>query len=152
VEEQGDLVAAYHKRLFSGNNAQEVTYARAWSSWENALASIDSNGVSGEAPAEYARAFARLENHYFVNDGFLSADQQILKNIHKIAHIPSVIVQGRFDMICPPISAYKLAQSWPNADLRMIGRAGHALSEQGISNALVSAMDDLGAKPEALRL
>jgi len=152
VEEQGDLVAAYHKRLFSGNNAQEATYARAWSSWENALASIDSNGVSGEAPAEYARAFARLENHYFVNDGFLSADQQILKNIHKIAHIPSVIVQGRFDMICPPISAYKLAQSWPNADLRMIGRAGHALSEQGISNALVSAMDDLGAKPEALRL
>lgn len=152
VEEQGDLVAAYHKRLFSGNNAQEVTYARAWSSWENALASIDSNGVSGEAPAEYARAFARLENHYFVNDGFLSADQQILKNIHKIAHIPSVIVQGRFDMICPPISAYTLAQSWPNADLRMIGRAGHALSEQGISNALVSAMDDLGAKPEALRL
>lgn len=151
-DEQGDLVSAYHKRLFSGSHAQEVTYARAWANWENALASIDSNGVTGDAPSEYARAFARLENHYFVNDGFLSAEQQILSNIDKIAHIPAVIVQGRFDMICPPVSAYKLAKNWPSADLRMIGRAGHALSEQGITSALVAAMDAFGAKPEVLKL
>jgi proline iminopeptidase len=150
--EQDDLVAAYHKRLFSGNHAQEVIYARAWANWENALASIDSNGMTGDAPSEYARAFARLENHYFVNDGFLSVDQQILNNLDKIAHIPAVIVQGRFDMICPPISAHKLAKNWDAADLHMVGRAGHALSEQGITSALVSAMDRFGAHFEALNL
>ncbi|MDG1862461.1 MAG: prolyl aminopeptidase [Yoonia sp.] len=151
-EERGDLVAAYHKGLFSGDRSSEMTHARAWANWENALASIDSNGITGEAPSEYVRAFARLENHYFVNDGFLSEDQQILNQMDKIAHIPAVIVQGRYDMICPPVSAYKLASRWPAARLAMIGRAGHALSEFGISAELVRSMDAIGAAPEALRL
>lgn len=151
-DERGDLVAAYHKRLFSGDRAIEMKYARAWANWENALASIDSNGVTGEAPSDYARAFARLENHYFVNDGFLSEGQQILAQMDKISHIPAVIVQGRYDMICPPVSAYMLASKWPRARLAMVGRAGHALSEFGISAELVSSMDALGASPEALGL
>lgn len=141
--ERGDMIAAYHKRLFSGNMPEEIKYARAWSAWENALASVYSSGSGGEAPGDYARAFARLENHYFINGGFLDYDGQILDQMDRIAHIPGVIVQGRYDMICPPRKAWELARSWPNAELRMIRNAGHALSEPGISAELVRVMDEL---------
>lgn len=151
-DEQDDFIAAYHRRLFSGDLAIETRYARAWASWENALASIDSDGITGESPAEYARAFSRLENHYFAQNGFLGADQQILDRMHLVAHIPGVIVQGRFDMICPPESAYALAQKWPSAKLKMIPRAGHALSEPRISAELVNAMDQFASQKELLGL
>ncbi|MCE8507369.1 prolyl aminopeptidase [Ruegeria pomeroyi] len=141
--ERGDMIAAYHKRLFSGEMAQEIRYARAWSAWENALASIHSNGTTGESPGDYARAFARLENHYFINDGFLEFDGQILANMGRISHIPGHIVQGRYDMICPPSSAWKLSELWPSCELRMIRNAGHALSEPGISAELVRIMDGI---------
>lgn len=143
AEERGDMIAAYHKRLFSGNKSEEVTYAKAWSTWENALASVRSTGAGGDSPAEYARAFARLENHYFSNGGFLEDDGQILDQIGRLKHIPGTIVQGRYDMICPPVTAYNLAKAWGNADLRMIPVAGHALSEPGISAELVRIMDGL---------
>ena len=139
--ERGDLIGAYHKRLFSGDRATEVRYGRAWSNWENGLASVHSNGSVGESPGEYARAFARLENHYFLNNGFLDVDGQILANMGRISHLPGVIVQGRYDMICPPTSAWKLSELWPNAELRMVRNAGHAMSEPGISAELVRAMD-----------
>ena len=151
-DERDDLIAAYHRRLFSGDKVQEVRYARAWAAWENALAAIGSDGVTGESPADYARAFSRLENHYFQNGGFLGEDQQILACLDRIAHIPAVIVQGRYDMICPPVSAYRLAENWPNARLHMIGRAGHALSEPGISAELVRTMDRFASNPKALGL
>lgn len=150
--ERSNLISAYHKRLFSGDQSTEIRYARAWAAWENALASISSDGVTGESPSDYARAFSRIENHYFFNHGFLDESQQILARMCKISHIPAVIVQGRFDMICPPTSAYELAQKWPSARLHMVGRAGHALSEPGISAALVQAMDDFGEQVDALRL
>lgn len=140
-DEQGDMIAAYHKRLFSGDRPTEIKYARAWAQWENALASIQSSGHGGEAPGEYARAFARLENHYFTHGAFLDYDGQILDRINRIAHIPGVIVQGRYDMICPPENAWKLARNWPNAELKMVRHAGHALSEPGISAELVRTMD-----------
>ncbi len=136
-----DTITAYHKRLFSGDRATEILYARAWSSWENALASIHSNGSTGESPGEYARAFARLENHYFMNGGFLEKDGQILDRMDRIAHIPGHIVQGRYDMICPPQAAWNLADRWSNAELKMVRQAGHALSEPGISAELVRIMD-----------
>lgn len=148
--ERGNLISAYHSRLFSGDQRIETRFAKAWSSWENALASIDSDGISGESPADYARAFARLENHYFQNNGFLNDDQQILNRMSKIAHIPGVIVQGRFDMICPPKSAYELENAWPEARLVLIGRAGHALSEPGISAELVRTMDAFGSSENTL--
>ena len=141
ADEQDDLIAAYNRRLFSGDLSQETRYGRAWSAWENALASIHSNGASGESPGDYARAFARLENHYFINNGFLEFDGQIKAHMGRIAHIPGVIVQGRYDMICPPHSAYELATLWPAAELKMIRNAGHALSEPGISAELVRFMD-----------
>jgi proline iminopeptidase len=142
-DEQHDMIAAYHKRLFSGDLQTEIKYARAWAQWENALASVQSNGHGGEAPGEYARAFSRLENHYFTHAAFLDYDGQILDRIQRIAHIPGVIVQGRYDMICPPENAWKLARAWPNAELKMVRNAGHALSEPGISAELVRAMDRL---------
>ncbi|MDF1854989.1 prolyl aminopeptidase [Pseudooceanicola sp.] len=139
--ERDDLIAAYHKRLFSGDMAEEVRYGRAWSQWENALASIASNGQGGEPPGDYARAFARLENHYFSHAGFLAEDGHILNRMDRIADIPGIIVQGRYDMICPPRMAYELAARWPRSELRMIPNAGHALSEPEISAELVRAMN-----------
>lgn len=143
-DEHDDFIGAYHRRLFSGDRLLEMRFAVAWSGWENALASVYSNGRSAAAPGEYARAFARLENHYFAHGGFLESDGWILENVDRISHIPAVIVQGRYDMICPPKSAYDLAQGWPNAELRMVRNAGHALSEPGISAELVRAMDQIG--------
>lgn len=142
-DERGDMIAAYHSRLFGGDLREEIKFAQAWSAWENALASVNSSGYGGEAPGDYARAFARLENHYFVNAGFLSEDGWILNNVDRISEIPGIIVQGRYDMICPPQRAWELAQAWQNVELKMIRNAGHALSEPGISAALVSAMDTI---------
>ena len=144
--ERSDMIAAYHKRLFSGDLDEEVRYGRAWSAWENALASVHSNGQSGESPGDYARAFARLENHYFINSGFLDYDGQILANMDRISHIPGVIVQGRYDMICPPSSAWRLNELWPNAELKMVRNAGHALSEPGLSAELVRTMDRIAGE------
>jgi proline iminopeptidase len=145
-DERDDLIAAYNRRLFSGDITQEVRFARAWSSWENALASVHSAGNGGEAPGDYARAFARLENHYFSNAGFLEFDGQILAHAGRIKHIPGTIVQGRYDMICPPESAYALAKAWPGGELKMVRNAGHALSEPGISAELVRTMDRIAEK------
>ncbi|MBC7137524.1 MAG: prolyl aminopeptidase [Defluviimonas sp.] len=142
-DERGDLIAAYHRRLFCGDHAIEARHAGIWAHWENALASIDHVPLPGEAPSDYARAFARLENHYFANAAFLEEDGQILRQRRRIEHIPASIVQGRYDMICPPVSAWKLAEGWPRARLRMVPAAGHALSEPGISAELVRVMNSL---------
>lgn len=140
-EERDDLIKAYNKRLFSGDVIQETRFARAWAGWENALASIHSEGFVGESPAEYARAFARLENHYFTHRGFLEEDAQILRDAGRLSGVPGTIVQGRYDMICPPVSAFALSEKWARAELRMIGLSGHALSEPRISAELVRVMD-----------
>ena len=142
-DERDDLIAAYHRRLFSGDLMQETRFARIWASWENTLASISNDGPAGESPAEYARAFARLENHYFINGGFLETDGQILKSIAALRDVPGTIVQGRYDMICPPVSAHRLAQAWDASRLALIPRAGHALSEPGISAQLVRTTNAL---------
>ncbi len=141
--ERDDLIAAYARRLFTGDVASETRFARAWASWENSLASIRNDGPVGDSPAEFARAFARLENHYFSNLGFLEHDGWIEANLDKISHIPGVVVQGRYDMICPPVVAFRLKERWKSASLRIIPRAGHALSEPGISAELVRTTDGL---------
>ena len=141
--ERKDMIGAYHRRLFSGNLVEETRFGRIWAQWENALASIQNEGALGESPAEYARAFARLENHYFRHGGFLESDGWILQERKRIEHIPATIIQGRYDMVCPPQSAWKLADGWAKCRLQMIGLAGHALSEPGISEALVRTMDQI---------
>ena len=141
--ERKNLIAAYHARLFSGNLMEETRFARIWANWENALASVHHDGPVGESPGEYARAFSRLENHYFHAAGFLEEDGWILREKHRITHLPAHIIQGRYDMICPPTSAWKLAEGWDRCHLTMIPLAGHALSEPGISAGLVRVMDSL---------
>lgn len=151
-DERGDLIAAYHRRLFSGDLIVETRYARAWAAWENALASFQTDGATGESPADYARAFARLENHYFIHNGFLDSDDHILSRVGRIAHIPGTIVQGRYDMICPPASAWRLSEAWRKGELKLVGQAGHALSEPGISAELVDVMNRLRRQRRALDL
>lgn len=142
-DEHDDLIGAYHRRLFSGDLAMETRFARAWASWENTLASMANDGPGGDSPAEYARAFARLENHYFSHAGFLEHDGWIEAYLDALKGVPGTIVQGRYDMICPPASAHRLHKAWPESRLVFIPRAGHALSEPGISAELVRTMDSL---------
>lgn len=151
-EEHDDLIKAYNSRLFSRDKAVQELFAKAWAGWENALASIDNSGRHVDSPAQYALAFAKLENHYFTHGAFLDADQQILENMPKIAHIPASIVQGRLDMICPPASAWALHTRWPSSDLRMIHKAGHALSEPGIAAELLHVMERLKRQRGTLML
>ena len=150
IEERGDLIAAYHKRLFSDDRDTQIRFAHAWSLWENALASIYNAGPVGTPPADYALAFARLENHYFANAGFLDRDNWIVENLPSISHIPASIVQGRFDMVCPPTSAWKVAKAMPLAELEMVPMSGHALSEPEITAALVQVMNRLRRKQDLL--
>ncbi len=148
-EDRHQPIAAYHRLLFCGDLATETRAARAWSAWENALASVFNQGQWSEGPQEYSRAFARLENHYFFNHGFLEQDGWIVKNRARIEGIGATIVQGRYDMVCPPVSSWKLAQGWDLADLQIVPLAGHALSEPGISERLVAATNRLRDEAES---
>ena len=139
--ERHDMIAAYHRRLFSDDLGRQGRYAQPWLMWENALAGLQSPAIS-HAPSDYARAFARLENHYFINRCFLD-EGQLLRDRHRIEHVPAVIVQGRYDMVCPPRSAWRLAEDWPGCDLRLVPASGHALSEPRISAELVQVMNAL---------
>jgi len=142
-EEQEDVIYSYHKKLFHSDEGEQTKFARAWTEWESALATMGSKNTGGITPAAYARAFARIENHYFINKGFLNKDDIILSNMYKIDQIPGTIIHGRYDMICPPLSAFKLHNAWEASKLHIIKNAGHSLSEEGISSALVSVMDNL---------
>ncbi|MEO0386824.1 MAG: prolyl aminopeptidase, partial [Pseudomonadota bacterium] len=104
--ERDDLIGAYHKRLFGQDEAEQTRFARAWAGWESALASLSSNGQRGAPSGSYSRAFARLENHYFIHGGFIEPGQ-ILRDIDRLSGIPGYIVQGRYDMICPPVTAQR---------------------------------------------
>lgn len=141
-EERGDVIEAYHRRLFSGDPVVEGRFAKLWSEWENALATVERRGFI-DAPIEYARAFARLENHYFRNGCFLDRDGQLLDDLWKMAGIRGTIVQGQFDMICPPGTAWNLHRNWPGSTFELVPLAGHALSEPGITRELVHVMDQL---------
>jgi len=141
--ERHDLIGAYHRRLFGEDEGERVRFARAWAGWESALAVLDPGEARGHPSAGYALAFARLENHYFSNGGFLDGDGHVLRHMDRIAHVPGHIVQGRYDMICPPHTAWRLHAAWPGSTLRMVTGAGHALSEPGISAELVAVMDRL---------
>ncbi|MFV0382397.1 prolyl aminopeptidase [Paracoccus sp. (in: a-proteobacteria)] len=141
LPERDDPIAAYHRRLFCDDPEEQSRHATPWLIWENALAGLQTTAASHAAP-EYARAFARLENHYFVNRCFLE-EGQLLRDRHLIEHIPAVIVQGRYDMVCPPGTAWELAKGWKCCDLRLIPASGHALSEPLISAELVRIMNFL---------
>ena len=140
-DERGDLIAAYVRRVIEGDEATQLKFARPWVRWETSTAVLRPPKGPGLVNGNYARAFARIEAHYFSNNGWLRQDNQILAEMDRIAHIPGVIVQGRYDVICPPSTAVGVAAKWPKAELVVIDDAGHALSEPGITSALIEATD-----------
>ena len=149
-DERGDLIAAYGRRLFGGCGSELSTFARAWFDWENTASTLQDHGPSNAPSDAYVQAFARIENHYFVNRGFLDRDDWIMTGMDEIRDVPGQIIHGRYDMICPPVTAYRLASHWPAASLKFV-EAGHALSEPAISsevlkvtNALRSRFSELG--------
>jgi proline iminopeptidase len=142
-EERGDLVSAFHKRLTSPNREIRLNAARAWARWEGETISIA--GASA-LPARFnddrfVEAFARIENHYFINRGFFEHDGWLLQQVARLRHIPCSITHGRYDMCTPLASAWALKQAWPEAQLNIIADAGHSSIEPGIVDALVRATD-----------
>ncbi len=146
--ERGDMVSAYHKRLTSDDPAVRVEAARAWSIWEGSTSKLffDSDSIEKFADPEFALAFARIECHYFMNNSFFPTNNYLIENVAKIRQIPAVIVQGRYDVVCPMTSAWDLHRAWPEAELRIIQDAGHSISEPGIIDALVDATDQFAVR------
>ncbi len=146
--ERGDMVRAYYKRLTSRNKKTLVRAARAWSIWEGATSYLrtDPASLAQFRQSAYAAAFARIECHYFINRGFLRRDSQLLDDVGRIRDIPAVIVQGRYDVICPMRSAWHLHRAWPEAELRIVPDAGHSAFDPGNTRELVRATDAF-AKP-----
>ena len=142
--ERDDLIAAYYRRLTSPDENEQTRFARPWVRWESATASLRPTR-GGLLDAGHARAFARIECHYFYHRGWLERDDQILAGMERIARIPGVIVQRRYDIICPPVAAIRLSESWPAGALRLIDDAGHALSEPGIARELLRATEQYAA-------
>ena len=142
--ERHDLVSAYYQRLTGDDEFTRMQAAKAWSLWEGRTATLTSSQrvVDHFGSAHTALSLARIECHYFVNHSFLS-DNQLLNNTDKLADIPAVIVQGRYDMICPMESAWELHQAWPGSILKIIPDAGHSASEPGIVSELVHATDEM---------
>jgi proline iminopeptidase len=140
--ERHDLVTAYHLRLTSEDEAVRLEAARAWSMWEGSTSrlEVDPALVARTSEPRFAEAFARIECHYFVNRGFLE-EGQLLRDVGRIRDIPGVIVQGRYDVVCPPKSAWDLHRAWPEAELHLIGAAGHSALEEGTAASLVAATD-----------
>jgi len=144
--ERGDLMSAYHRRLTSTDAKTRTDAARAWSVWEGATSFLwqDKSHIESSAEDEFALAFARIECHYFVNGGFFEHDDQLLRNVDRIRNIPTVIVQGRYDVVCPLRSAWDLHRAWPEADLRIVQDAGHSAFEPGNMHELLEATDRFG--------
>lgn len=143
LEERHDLISAYHRRLTSADPAVRVEAARRWAGWEGATSKLvpDPAMAAHYEEDEYALAFARIESHYFVNGGFLECDDQLLRDIDRIRHIPAVIVQGRYDVVCPPDSAWALHRAWPEAQLVITADSGHSAFDAPNHRALVAATD-----------
>lgn len=147
--ERDNLVMAYYRRLTSDDPATQVAAARAWAIWEASTSKLSQDpGMMERFGADaFALAFARIECHYFVNRGFFDQDDQLLRQVNRIRHIPGVIVQGRYDVVCPPITAWELHRAWPEAEFHLIQEAGHSALEPGIVDALISATDRFASQP-----
>jgi proline iminopeptidase len=145
--ERGDLMAAYRRRLTGSDEKIKAECARIWSTWEGETITLlpepETSGRFGQD--DYAIAFARIENHYFVHGGWLE-EGQLIRDAGKLAAIPGVIVHGRYDMPCPLRYAWELHKAWPGADFHLIEGAGHAYSEPGILDQLIRATDRFAGK------
>jgi proline iminopeptidase len=144
IGERGDLISAYYRRLTSDDENVRLEAARIWSSWEGATSHLKPSRerINSTTASRFALAFARIECHYFVHGGFFEYDDQLLRNVDTIQHIPCVIVHGRYDVICPLGNARDLHRAWPEADLRISPNAGHSAFEPGNRHALLEATDE----------
>ncbi len=142
--ERHDLVAAYYKRLTHADEKIRLEAAQAWSKWEAATSRliVSKSAIDEFNEPEYALSFARIECHYFMNNAFFSSNNWILENVQRIRHIPGVIVQGRYDVVCPARSAWDLHKAWPEARLIIVPDSGHAAAESGTKAALIEATDN----------
>ncbi|MSO75292.1 MAG: prolyl aminopeptidase [Alphaproteobacteria bacterium] len=145
--ERGDLLEAYHRRLVDPDPLVHMPAARAWSRYEGACSTLRHNPrtVSALTGDTAALALARIEAHYFVNDLFLEPDQ-LIRDLPRIRHLPCTIVQGRYDIVCPPVTAERLATTWPEAQYTLVEDAGHSAMEPGTRSALVAATERLKAR------
>ncbi len=141
--ERHDLISAYHRRLTSDDEATRLAAARAWSVWEGSTSFLhqDPGFINAHEDAQFALAFARIECHYFVNGGFFEVEDQLLRDAHRIKDIPGIIVQGRYDVVCPMQSAWELHKAWPKAELAINPASGHSAFEPENIDALVRATD-----------
>jgi proline iminopeptidase len=141
-EERDDLLVAYHSRLTGVDELARMAAAKAWSIWEGRTATLLANPDirAHFADPHLALSLARIECHYFVNQAFLRPNQ-LIDDAPRLAGIPGVAVQGRYDLICPMRSAWELTRAWPDAELRVVPDAGHSAFEPGIRSALVEATD-----------
>ena len=141
--ERGDMLGAYHRRLTSEDEAVRLQAAKTWSIWEASALKLlpDQDLVDQFSEPKLALSLARIECHYFVNNCFFQTDNYLVENVGRIREIPAVIVQGRYDIVCPLMSAWELHKAWPEAEFRVIADAGHSVSEPGIASALVEATD-----------
>ncbi len=146
--ERGDLLHAYYRRLTSPDIEVQRAAARIWSVWEGRTSCLIPNAeiIARTGGSEFSLAFARIEAHYFVHDAWLAGERALLANVDRIRHIPAVIVQGRYDVVCPVKSAWDLHEAWPESELHIVPDAGHAASEPGIVHELVSATDRFAAE------
>lgn len=142
--ERGDLVSAYYKRLTEPEHERErLHFAKEWSLWEGSTVTLvpDDEQRAHSVDPVFAIAFARIEAHYFINGGFLEHDNQILRDAGRLMNIPTIIIQGRYDSICPPTSAFELSKAMPWAKLKIVPVAGHSAFEPAIQHELICATD-----------
>jgi proline iminopeptidase len=140
--ERSDLIGAYRKRLTGADPEAQLACARAWSVWEGQTIRLlpDAVNAAHHAQDAFSLAFARIENHYFVHEGWMEQGQ-LLRDAGKLAEVPGVIVQGRYDVCTPVRSAWDLHRAWPQADFQLVPDAGHAYNEPGILSRLIEATD-----------
>ena len=143
-EEHCDLVSAYYKRLTSDDQSIRLEAARAWSLWEANTSKLlpSNNSLHSFNDPKTAESFARIECHYFKNRGFFETDSWLLENVQVINNIPAVIIHGRYDVVCPLVSAWELHKKLPKADFHIIADAGHSIAEEGIIDKLIEYTDN----------
>jgi len=143
--EHKDLLLAYYRRLNDSDPAVQRAAALAWSLYEARLSKLyeDPSVIQRFTGEDFALSFARIETHYFRHCGFMRSENQLLENAGRLRHLPGVIVQGRYDVVCPMESAWRLHRAWPEAEFRLVPDAGHAATEPGTIHELISATDRL---------
>ncbi|MGR6318327.1 prolyl aminopeptidase [Micromonospora soli] len=142
--ERHDVLAAYHRRLHGPDEAEARACAAAWGRWEAVNSSLlpDPGLLAHFSTGEHALPIARILSHYAWHGGFLTGETQLLDGVDRIRHLPAVIINGCYDLCCPPVSAYDLARRWPEAELRMVPGSGHSAAEPGIARELLRATDE----------